>query len=463
MPVTTEKDVNTLALEKGMPENPEAEQFVLGSVLLDDSLFPQVAGELNAEDFKNERHRRIFHRMCQLGERGERIEYITLSNELEKHKQLEQVGGITYISALTEGMPRFQSIESYIKIVKNKSLLRQLINTSQTIIANCIDENDEADTILANSESAIMHLGNQTLRTGLENPIETLSKYEGGMETFLDPSKRAHGLETPFHRFTEMTNGFLGGQLIVIAGRPAMGKTAIALNIAAHVAMPSHDRPTRTVAIFSLEMSKDALLTRILCSEANVDQHRFRGGFLKQEEKKRLSEALARLVQSQLFIDDSAGTHLMEISAKSRRLKSEHGLDLIIVDYLQLLGSKGKVENRVQEISALSRGLKLLAKDLDLPIIALSQLSRRPETRDIKDRRPILSDLRESGSIEQDADIVCFIYRGEVYQPDRADLSGKGELIIAKQRNGPTGKVNLAFLHEYAKFASLSEREDESF
>lgn len=454
MPIAAATDA--LALEKGLPTNIEAEKFVLGSVLLDDTLFAQVAGMLDAEDFALEKHRRMFARMAGLSERGERIEYLTLINELEKHGQLESVDGIAYIASLNEGLPRLASIDSYIKIVKDKSLLRQLIYTSQSITASCIDESREVDEILAEAESAVMKVGDRQLRKGLEDPQRTIEGYPGGPQTFLDPSKRPKGLAGPFHKFEEMTTGMHGGQLIVIAARPAMGKTALALNIASHVAMERPDYAGKPVAVFSLEMSKESLLTRVLCSEAQVDQHRFRGGYLNRDERQRLSRALNRLVQSKLYFDDSADTSIMEISAKCRRLRSEHGLALVVVDYLQLLGSKGKIESRVQEISAFSRGLKLLAKDLDVPVVALSQLSRAPETRQ-GDHRPLLSDLRDSGSIEQDADMVCFIFREEVYKPDREDLHGIAELIVSKQRNGPTGKIKLAFLNKFAKFENLAE------
>ncbi len=452
----TPSSPDALALEKGLPTNVEAEKFVLGSILLDDTLFAQVAGLLDAEDFALEKHRRMFARMADLSERGERIEYLTLIDELEKHGQLQSVDGIAYIASLNEGMPRLTSIDSYIKIVKDKSLLRQLIFTSQGIIASCIDETRGVDEVLAEAESAVMKVGDRQLQTGLENPQRTIENYPGGLQTFLDPSRRPKGLAGPFHKFEEMTTGMHGGQLIVVAARPAMGKTALALNVAAHVAMERPGYAGKPVAVFSLEMSKESLLTRLLCSEAQVDQHRFRGGYLNRDERGRLARSLQRLVQSKLFLDDSADTNIMEISAKCRRLRAEHGLALVVVDYLQLLGSKGRVENRVQEISAFSRGLKLLAKDLDVPILALSQLNRAPETRQ-GDHRPQLSDLRDSGSIEQDADMVCFIFREEVYKPDRDDLHGVAELLISKQRNGPTGKIKLAFLNKFAKFENLAE------
>ncbi len=445
-----------LALERGLPTNLEAEQFVLGSVLLDDTLFPQVAGAVDSGDFNVEKHRRIFLRMEDLHARGERIEYLTLVNELEKHTQLESVDGIAYISSLTDGLPRLDSIDSYLKIVKDKSLLRNLIFTAQNIINNCMDGGEEAEDLIAEAESAVMRVGDAQLRSGLSNPRQIVEEYAGGVAAFLDPSKRVRGISTPFLEFDERTTGLHAGELIVVAARPAMGKTAFALNIAQHVASNRPDKPGQPVAIFSLEMGKESLLTRMLCATARVDSHRFRGGYLNQDERRRLSAALSQLVDAKLFIDDSAGTTMMDISAKCRRLKSEHGLALIIVDYIQLMSAKGRYDSRVQEISALTRGLKLLAKDLGVPVVALSQLSRAPEIR-TGDHRPQLSDLRESGSIEQDADLVGFIFREEVYKPDREDLHGVAELIIGKQRNGPTGKIKLAFLHKYVKFENLSE------
>jgi replicative DNA helicase len=447
---------NALALEKGLPSNPESEQFVLGSVLLDETLFPQVAGSLTADDFCLEKHRRIFSRMVDLHERGERIEALTLVNELEKHGQLQSCDGFAYIASLTDGMPRLASIDSYVKIVKDKSLLRQLIFVSQRTISQCIEASEEVDDILADAETAVMKVGDAQLRTGLRDPRQIVEGFAGGMRAFLDPSKRVSGLGTPFVKFDEMTTGMHRGELIILAARPAMGKTALALNIAQHVAVDMPDKPGKPVAIFSLEMSQESLLTRMLCAAARVDSHRFRGGFLNQDERRQLSAALGQLINSRLFIDDSADTTVQSISAKCRRMKAEHGLSLVIVDYLQLLSSRGKVENRTQEISTFSRGLKLLAKDLEVPILALSQLSRAPETRP-GDHRPMLSDLRESGSIEQDADVVAFLFREEVYKPDREDLHGMAELILAKQRNGPTGKIKLAFLSKFTKFENLAD------
>ena len=449
-----------VAIERNLPTSIEAERSVLGSILLDDSLFPQVAGRLQPADFAIEKHRRIFLRMEDLHRRGVAIEDLTLVEELSRLDQLASCDGVAYIASLSEGMPRLSSIDDYVKIVKDKSLLRQLIHTADSIVSRSIEGGQQVDEVLAEAESAILKVGDAQLRSELADPRQIVEGFGGGVEEFLDPGKRVGGLSTPFVKFDEMTTGLRAGELIVIAARPSMGKTALALNIAWHVAADLPDKPGKPVAVFSLEMSKESLLTRLLCSTAKVDSHRFRGGYLGQDERSRLRLALDRLVASKLFIDDSADTNLMNISAKCRRLRAEHGLGLIVIDYLQLMapesGEKRRFDNRTQEISALSRGLKLLANSLKVPVMALSQLSRAPEMR-TGNHRPQLSDLRDSGSIEQDADVVGFIFREEVYKPDREDLRGVAELLVAKQRNGPTGRIKLAFLNKYVKFENLAD------
>lgn len=443
--------------EKGLPSNVDAERFVLGSVLIDDSQFLQVFGLLEPEDFSLEKHRKIFHRMVDLHERGERIDRVTLANELMKQGQLEAVDGLGYLVSLDDGLPQVANLDAYIRIVKNKALLRRIILTSQRTIDRCISGDEEPDSILATAGDEILKLGEARGSTGLANPADIIEGYEGGLNAFLDPSKRIQGVSTGFLKFDEKTGGIRPGELIILAARPAMGKTALALNLCYHVAAVLK----RTTAIFSLEMSKESLLTRLLCAAARVDSQKFRAGFLNANERRQLQVAAAELTEAPMFIDDTASTNLMDIHAKLRRLKAEHGLGLVVIDYLQLMSSKGRSESRVQEVSAISRGLKLLSKELEVPVLALSQLSRAPETRQ-GDHRPQLSDLRESGSIEQDADIVCFIFREEVYKPDRTDLKGLAELIIAKQRNGPTGKVNLVFLHSLTKFENrLGDLDDE--
>jgi replicative DNA helicase len=448
-----------LALQRGLPANLDAERFVLGAILMDDSNFVQVAGVLDMEDFSLEKHRRIFLRMNDLATSGERIDRVTVANELMKHGQLESCDGLSYLIELDNGLPQFFALESYVKIVKDKSILRNIIFTSQKVIDRALLAEEDPDEILAGAEETLLKLGETRTRQSLVNPGQIIRDFEGGLSVFLDPSKRIRGISTGFRKLDEMTAGLHEGELIILAARPAMGKTALALNVAQHIATNATD--PRTVAVFSLEMSRESLLTRLICSSARVDQQKFRAGYLNHDERRRLQQAAMSMVEAPLFIDDTAGTHLMDIHAKLRRLQAEHGLGCVVVDYLQLMNSKGRSENRQQEVSTISRGLKLMAKELRIPFIVLSQLSRAPETRP-GDHRPQLSDLRESGSIEQDADLVAFIYREEVYNRDREDLKGKAKLIIAKQRNGPTGDVNLVFLREYTKFENpLEDLDDE--
>ncbi len=441
-----------LAFEKGLPSNIDAERFVLGSVLLDDASFIDLAGRLTAVDFCLEKHRRIFTRMSEIHERGERIDRVTLANELLRFNELESVDGLTYLVSLDDGLPKVANLDGYVKIIRNKSVLRNLIAASQHTMNRCLMGEEEPNEILAGAEEALLRLGESQVNTGLMTPRDVIQNYQGGLNAFLDPSKRIKGISTGFTKLDEMTGGLHKGELVILAARPSMGKTALALNIAYHVAT----KLSQTVAIFSLEMSNESLLTRMLCASAYVDSQRFRAGYLNAEERRKLQQAAHHLVEAPLFIDDTAGSNLMDMHAKLRRLKGEQPLGLVIVDYLQLMSGRGRFENRNQEISTISRGMKLLAKELDVPLLVLSQLSRAPETR-VGDHRPQLSDLRESGSIEQDADLVGFIFREEVYKRDREDLRGLAELIVAKQRNGPVGKVDLVFLHALTKFENRAE------
>jgi replicative DNA helicase len=441
-------------VEKGLPTNVDAERFVLGSILLDDSFFVQAAGTLEAEDFSLEKHRRIFKRMGDLHERDERIDRITVANELMKFNELEACDGLSYLVSLDDGLPQLPNVDSYIRIVKDKSVLRRIILASQHMINRCLLDSEEPDQILAGAEETLLKLGEAQVKSGLLNPDQILRDYEGGINAFLDPSKRIKGISTGFSKLDEMTGGLHAGELVILAARPSMGKTALALNIAQHVAA----KLDKTVAVFSLEMSKESLLTRMLCASARVDSQKFRSGYLNSEERQRLQVAASQLVRAPLFIDDTAGANLMDMHAKLRRLQAERKqpLGLVVVDYLQLMSGRGRFENRNQEISAISRGFKLLSKELNVPMLVLSQLSRAPETRQ-GDHRPQLSDLRESGSIEQDADLVAFIFREEVYKRDREDLRGIAELLLSKQRNGPVGKIDLVFLHHLTKFENRAE------
>ena len=443
---------NVNATAKGLPTNVDAERFVLGSILLDDAIYVQAAGTLEPDDFSLEKHRRIFRRMGELQDRGERIDRVTVANELMRFNELESCDGLSYLVSLDDGLPQIPNIESYIRIVKDKAVLRRIIFASQHMMNRCLMDEEEPGEILAGAEETLLKLGEDRVKAGLLNAGQILQAYDGGISAFLDPSKRIKGISTGFTKFDEYTGGLHGGDLCILAARPSMGKTALALNIAQHVAL----KLKQTVAIFSLEMSQESLLTRMLCATARVDSQRFRAGYLTQEERRKLNQALHELVEAPLYIDDTPGVHLMDMHAKLRRLHTERKLGLVIVDYLQLMTGRGRFENRNQEVSALSRGMKLLAKELNVPMLVLSQLSRAVETRQ-GDHRPQLSDLRESGSIEQDADVVGFIFREEVYHREREDLRGLAELIIAKQRNGPVGTVNLVFLHAQTKFENRAE------
>ena len=438
-----------VAFEQGLPANPEAERLVLGSILLDDSAFLEVASLLKAEDFSLEKHRRIFSRMGELFQRGERIDRVALANELMRQGQLESVDGLGYIVSLDDGLPKIVNLEGYVRIVHEKSQLRRLIFTAEKIRDQALIGQDHPDTIRSNAEEALLQMGESIAKETLVRPDRIIENFEGGLNAFLDPSKRNKGVSTGFIKLDEMTGGLHGGELFILAARPAMGKTALALNIAQHVA--TNPRDPRPVAVFSLEMSKESLLTRLVCAAARVDQQKFRAGYLNGDERRRLQVALSDLMEAPLYLDDTAGAHLMDIHSKLRKLQQQQGLGLVVIDYLQLMSVRGRTENRNQEVSTLSRGLKLLTKELNVPIIVLSQLSRAVESRQ-GDHKPQLSDLRESGSIEQDADMVAFVFREEYYKPDREDLRGQAELILAKQRNGPTGRVNLVFLKEYTKF-----------
>jgi len=449
----SQASTTALALEKGLPANIDAERFVLGSILLDDTAFLDVAGVLRPEDFALDKHRKIFVRMVQLNDRAERIDRVTVANEMLRYNELESVDGLTYLVSLDDGLPHIPNLDSYVKIIRDKAVLRRIISASQQTMNRALVGEEDPTQILAGAEEALLKLGDQQIGQDLKTPFQIIEEYTGGINAFLDPSKRIRGISTGFTKLDEMTGGLHEGELLILAARPSMGKTAFAMNIASHVATKLNQK----VAIFSLEMSGESLLTRMLCAQAYVDSQRFRMGYLNADERRKLAQASQKLVEAPLYIDDTAGVHLMDMHAKLRRLQGNDGkLGLVIVDYLQLMSGRGRFENRNQEVSTISRGLKLLAKELKVPMLVLSQLSRAPETR-VGDHRPQLSDLRESGSIEQDADLVAFIFREEVYKRDREDLRGLAELIVAKQRNGPIGKVDLVFLHSLTKFENRSE------
>jgi replicative DNA helicase len=405
---------------------------------------------LQVHDFYLEGHRKIFNKMLALTNDRKPIDLVTLKDELQRSDELEGAGGAAYLASLTDGLPRAINIEHYAQIVKEKATLRKLIQISNEIMARSYQSEESAQDILEHVEKTIFDLSNQQFRSGF-TPIEPLvGTVFRQIEEVSNRKSHVTGLETGFVELDKMTAGLHPSDLVIVAARPGLGKTSLCLNIAQYVALKKH----KTVGIFSLEMSKEQLVKRLLCAEAEIDSHRINTGFLTKEDWSRLSRASGDLSEGKIYIDDTAGISVSEMRSKARRLSLERGLDLLIVDYLQLMsGSAQRYENRTQEISQISRGLKGLAKELNVPVVAVSQLSRAVESRR-GDHRPQLSDLRESGSIEQDADLVMFIYREEVFNPT-AENSGFAELIISKQRNGPTGSLQVAFIKQFTKFADL--------
>ncbi|MGB9103889.1 MAG: replicative DNA helicase [Terriglobales bacterium] len=444
------------SIERGLPANIDAERSILGAILLDNFTYTQASSEnLQADDFSLDSHRRIYARITELADSGRPVDLVTLAEELSRRKEVEAIGGVAYLSSLTDGLPHRPNIEQYVRIVKDKALLRGLIYASNAAVARAMDEAEPAQDVLTSAEAAIYELSDKRFTSGFRDVKQIVKESFGSIDALYERGQRVTGLETHFVDLDNLTSGLQRSDLIIIAARPSMGKTALALNIAENAAV----KDNKVVGMFSLEMSREALLLRLLCSNAIVDSHKLRTGFLGRDDYQKLVAALGRLADAPVFIDDTPGITISEMRAKARRLQHQMGgrLDLLIVDYLQLMsgsaaGVKARFENRTQEVSAISRGLKLLAKELRVPVIALSQLSRAPESRG-GDHRPQLSDLRESGSIEQDADLVGFIFREEVYNPT-PENEGFAELIIAKQRNGPTGKVDLAFLKRSTRFES---------
>jgi replicative DNA helicase len=437
--------------DKTLPHNAEAERTVLGAVLVDNAAFNSAAEILTRDDFYREGHRRIFDAMAALAERSQPIDLVTLKDELTRATALEAVGGASYLGSLVDGIPRISNVEQWSRIIKEKAVLRNLIHAGSRIVQSCYEAEDEAATLLDRAEKAIFDIAERRIRAGFVGIREIVKESFRTIDQLSQSKELVTGLPTGFVDLDEKTSGLQKGDLIIIAARPAMGKTSLCLNIAQNASARSGE----TVGVFSLEMSKEQLVLRMLCSDGRIDSHRLRTGNLQEKDWARLAKAYADLSTSKIFIDDSATLTPLEMRAKCRRLKAEHGLGLIIVDYLQLVSGAGRIENRQQEISSISRSLKGLAKELAVPVIALSQLSRAPEAR--TDKRPQLSDLRESGAIEQDADIVMFIYREEEHKPTDENR-GIAELIIGKQRNGPTGTIKLAFIKEFTRFENLEWR-----
>jgi replicative DNA helicase len=435
-------------LERPLPQNLEAERSILGAVLLDNHALNAAVEKLRTDDFFLPQHRRIFERMVQLGEKQQAIDTVTLMEDLTRRGELEAAGGVAYLSTLADGLPRVTNVEHYARIVKEKSVLRSLIYSASAIQEQALEAADDADVILDRAESKILQLAEDRVRAGLIGVKDLVKENFERLEKIFSEGRRITGLATGYPGLDNETAGLQPSELIILAARPSMGKTALALNIAENVAL----RQREPVAIFSLEMSKESLLLRLLASEARVDAHKFRTGHMNREDWGKVTSALSNLGEAPIWIDDSASSTVLEMGAKARRLKRDRGLSLMVVDYLQLVvpSNSGRGTNRQEEVSSMSRALKGLAKELKVPIVVLSQLTRAPER---EERRPQLADLRESGAIEQDADVVLFINRPNFYKTDLPEEDrAKAEIIIAKQRNGPTGNLNFVFLSRHTRF-----------
>ncbi len=435
-----------LITERGLPQSLDAERSVLGAIILENEAIYQILDVLKAEDFYAENHRLLYERLTEMISSSRAVDLVTLREELARTAELDQIGGIAYIASLIDTLPTSRNVLHYGQIIKEKAILRRLIRAGYDIIESSYRQEDETGEILNNAERSIFAIAEDRVRIGFQS-LKDLADGAWSRINFIHENPGVlTGLETGFSDLDQLTSGLQASDLIIIAGRPSMGKTAFAMNVAQNVGV----RLKKTVGIFSLEMSKEQLMLRFLCSEARLDSHRLKVGGFTRDEWSRLMRTMAILSEAKIFLDDSSGLTPIEMGAKARRLKAEQGLDLIIVDYLQMMRMKGRYDNRQQEITAISRSLKELAKELSVPVVALSQLHRGPETRG-KDHKPMLSDLRESGAIEQDADIVCFIYREEVYEPTEENR-GLAEILVRKQRNGPTGDIELVFLKEYTRF-----------
>ena len=448
--MATPNPIRDPLLERPLPSSPDTERAILGSILLDNSLIAQAVELLKPENFYVPSHRRIFMAMIALFERGSEIDHVLIGEELRRDNSLESAGGMLFLSNLPFGLPRVTSLVQYAKVVRGKHLMRQLVKVANKITAEALEEEDEPQHILDHAEHAIFALADERIRQGFEHIKHAAERVLEKAEAVEHHAMVVTGVATGFHGLDVLTSGFQKQDLVVIASRPSMGKTSLALTLAQYAAIENK----AVVGIFSLEMSAEALAMRMLCSEASVDAQKFRSGYLQNEEWSRLGKALGNIADARIFIDDTPAISVLEMRAKARRLATEQKqLDMIVVDYLQLMsGSSNRFESRQQEVSQISRELKALAKELNVPMVALSQLSRAPENR--TDHRPQLADLRESGAIEQDADVVAFIYREEQYHKSDENKN-IAELIVAKQRNGPTDTVYLAFLNQFAKFADL--------
>ncbi len=443
-------ELDLMFLKKTPPHSVEAEKTVLGGILVNNKNLNVVLSIVIPEDFYKEAHRTILEKIIILVDKSLPADLLSVTEELQKNGRLDEVGGATYVSSLMDGVPRSLNIEYHTHTIKEKALLRRLILSSAQTITRSYEQKEDADQILDEAQAGILQVAEQRIQQGFVHIGSVTSPTLEVVDAYRKKKDAVTGVPAGFRDLDALTSGFHGSEFVVIAARPSMGKTAICLNISQHVGIKSGG----SVGFFSLEMAKEQLALRMLCSEAQLDLKKARSGFVSDREFERLKLAAEVLSQAKVFVDETPDLSVMEMKAKSRRLKMEHSLDIIFIDYIQLMRVGGRYENRNQEMSFISRSLKGLAKELQIPVVGISQLSRAPE----KGRRepiPQLSDLRESGAIEQDADLVIFIYRPEFYRPDEENVRGIAEINVAKQRNGPTGKVKLAFIREYARFADM--------
>lgn len=448
--------MNDLFQDRTPPQNIEAEQAVIGAIFLEPSALTLAAEILIPEDFYRSAHQKIFDVMLKLSESGRAIDLITVTEELSAMKELEDVGGVSYLSEIAVSVPTAANIGYYAKIVEEKSILRRLIRTATSIVTDGYSREDEVEEVLSEAEKSIMEVAQRKNSGAFHDIKDVLVRTYDNIEMLHNRKGDVTGIPTGFAELDRMTAGFQRNDLIIVAARPSVGKTAFALNIAQNVGTKTGEN----VAIFSLEMGAEQLVMRMLCAEGNINAQNLRTGALTDEDWRKLTMAMGSLSNSGIYIDDTPGVRISEIRSKCRRLKQEHGLGMILIDYLQLIQGSGRSkENRQQEVSEISRSLKALARELEVPVIALSQLSRGVEQR--QDKRPMMSDIRESGSIEQDADIVAFLYRDDYYDQE-SENKNIIEIIIAKQRNGPVGTVQLAFVKEYNKFVNLERRFDDA-
>jgi replicative DNA helicase len=443
-------ELDLMFLKKTPPHSLEAEKTVLGGILVNNENLNVVLSVISPEDFYKEANQKIIDKIIALVDKGLPVDLLSLSEELQRDGSLAEVGGASYLGALMDGVPKSLNVEYYAEIIKEKALLRRLILSSTKIISASYEQKEDADELLNEAQASIIEVAEQRIKPGFV-PLSALTEPTLAMVKKLSERKEAvTGVPTGFRYLDGLTAGLHGSEFVVIAARPSMGKTALGLNISQHVGL----RTDYSVGFFSMEMAKEQIVIRMLCADAQLDIKRVRTGFISEREFEKLKMSAENLSRAKIFLDETASLTVMEMKAKARRLKMEQHLDIVFVDYIQLMRPGGRFENRNQEMSFISRSFKELAKELRIPVVGISQLSRAPE-KGRREPRPLLSDLRESGAIEQDADVVIFIYRPEFYHPTDEQVKGIAEVIVAKQRNGPIGNIKLAFIHEYARFADL--------